>query len=253
MTLLTIIQEYAIPEKIIEISRGISCKYFHLKKINMVNADFKIMDCALIAIATGVKAQNLRELRDQLKNIHAGCLYYHFWGGLLHPHFDDPEFQNDFAVWASCNLHDSKISEQLSVIDPQVFTDIEDLRKEVIEIVEERLSESEHVPWVKTGQEFHFIRSQIVIFDTGVCLNDPEKLPDIIPNMSLSSIFYHFIDSRRRTRENKNDFSIWLKSFGNKYRGLIESLDKIDPYFTTLNMLRREISIIFEKNIKGGI
>jgi hypothetical protein len=218
----------------------------------MKKADFNILDCALIVIATGEKAQNLRELRDILKTIHPGCLYYHFWGGLLRPHFDYPEFQNDFAEWASNKLHDSKISEQLSIIDPNVFVDIEDLRQEVVEIIEERLSESEHVPWVKTGQDFHFIRSQIVIFNTGVCLRDPRELLEIIPNMSLGSIFYHFIDARRRTPENKNDFSIWLKSFGDKYEVLRDDLDKIDPYFTTLHELRQEISIIFQKNVKGG-
>jgi hypothetical protein len=218
----------------------------------MGETDFKIMDCALIAIATGEKAQNLRELRDHLRDTHPGALYYHFWGGLLRPHFDDPEYQNDFAVWASRNLHDSKISEQLSIIDPNVFDNIEDLRHEVIEIIEQRLYETEYIPWAKTGQEFHFIRSQIVIFDTGISLSDPGKFLDIIPKMSLGSIFYHFIDARRRSHENRNDFSIWLKTFGTRYKELRESLDKIDPYFTTLNELRREIDSVFHKYIKGG-
>jgi hypothetical protein len=218
----------------------------------MANKDFKIMDCALIAIATGEKAQNLRELRDLLKNTHPGCLYYHFWGGLLRPKFDHPEYQNDFAVWASLNLHDSKISEQLSVIDPDIFKDIEDLRNEVVEIVEQHLYEREHVPWVKAGQEFHFIRSQIVIFDTGISVSDPESFPDLILGMSLGSIFYHFIDSRRRTLENKNDFSIWLKGLGSKYKKLADALDKIDPYFSTLHDLRQEIGSTFHNYFKGG-
>jgi len=216
----------------------------------MINQAFRIQDCALIAIATGEKAQNLREFRDRLKNIHPGCLYYHFWGGLLHPHFDDPEFQNDFAVWASRNLHDSKISEQLSIIDPNVFKDMEDLRNEIIEIIEERLSQSDHVPWVKTGQEFHFIRSQIVIFDTGVSYKDPRDLLEVIPKMSLGSVYYHFIDSRRRTPDNRNDFSVWLAGFGEKYKGLIEALDNIDPSFTTLNELRQEINFVFNNYFK---
>jgi hypothetical protein len=214
------------------------------------NKSFKIMDCALIAIATGEKAQNLRELRDQLKNIHPGCLFYHFWGGLLNPHFDDPEFQNDFAVWARRYLHDSKISEQLSLIDPNVFDDFEDVRTELIEIIEDRLSESEHVPWAKTGQEFHFIRSQIVIFDTGICYKEPKDLLEVIPNMSLGSIFFHFIDSRRRTPNKKNDFSVWLSGYGDIYKELIEGLDKIDPYFTTLTDLRHEIDIVFHNYFK---
>ena len=215
----------------------------------MDDKDFNIMDCALIAIATGEKALNLRELSDHLKDTHPGCLYYHFWGGLLRPHFDDPEFQNDFAVWTSRNLHDSKISEQLSVIDPNSFKSIEDLRKEVIEIIEQRLYEMEFVPWVPMGHEFQFIRSQIVIFETGMCVTEPKHLLHIIPNMSLGSIFYHFIDSRRRTAESKNDFSIWLENFGEQYRVLIESLDKIDPYFTTLNELRDEINLVFHHNV----
>lgn len=218
----------------------------------MNNQDINIMDCALIAIATGVKAQNLRELRDQLVTIHQGSLYHHFWGNLLNPHFDDPEFQNDFAVWSARNMHDLKIAEKLSMVDPGIYADIEDLRKAVVDIVEERLYESEHVPWVKSGEEFHFIRSQIVVFDTGKKYNDPAQLIEIIPTMSLGSLFYHFIDSRRRTQDTKNDFSVWLEGFGDKYKGLISSLDNIDPYFTPLNELRLELNNVFTEYFKGA-
>jgi hypothetical protein len=216
----------------------------------MDNQPFRMQDCALIAIATGEKAQNLRELRDRLKDIHSSSLYYHFWGGLLHHHFDDPEFQNDFARWAAYNLHDAKIAEQFSIIDPKTFDTLEDLRTELIEIVEERLSESEHVPWVKTGLEFHFIRSQIVIFDTGKSYNEPADLIEVIPGMSLGSIFFHFIDSRRRTVEKRNDFSVWLEGFGDTYRKLIGDLDIIDPYFTSLTELRQDINKIFNNYFK---
>lgn len=216
----------------------------------MDNQKINIMDCALIAVATGVKAQNLRELRDQIRDIHQGCLYHHFWGHLLHPHFDDREFQNDFAVWAKRDMHDAKIAEKLSSIDPNRFNDLEDLRKEVVEILEERLSESEYVPWAKPGNEFHFIRSQTVVFDTGESYNDPQHLIDVIPGMSLGSIFYHFIDARRRTPESRNDFSTWLAGFGDKYQALMEDLNNIDPYFTTLTELREEMNLVFNEYYK---
>ncbi len=216
----------------------------------MDNHEIKIMDCALIAIATGVKAQNLRELRDHLQTIHPGCLYHHFWGNLLNPGFDDPEFQNDFAVWTSRHMHEQRISEKLSMIDPSIHKNIEDLRKEVLEIIEERLYESDHIPWVRSGEEFHFIRSQVVVFDTGKSYHDPKDLIEVVPNMSLGSIFYHFIDSRRRTHDGKNDFSAWLNSFGDVYNGLITDLDNIDPYFTTLNELRQEINYILSDYFK---
>src|SRR5512133_3408778 len=115
----------------------------------MNNQNIRIMDCALIAIATGIKAQNLRELRDHIQTIHPGCLYHHFWGNLLNPRFDDTEFQNDFAVWTSKHMHEQRISEKLSMIDPSIYQNIEDLRKEVLEIIEERLYESDYIPWAK--------------------------------------------------------------------------------------------------------
>ena len=216
----------------------------------MDNKGFRILDCALVAIATGVKAQTLRELRDKLKTAHPGCLFYHFWGGLLNPHFDDPEFQNDFAVWASRSLHDAKVSEKFAVIDPYGFENIEDVRQELIEVIEERLSETEFVPWARNGQEFHFIRSQMVVFDTGVTYTEPQEMLNAIPNMSLGSIFYHFIDARRRTTERKNDLSLWLAAFGDTYQELIEALDNIDPFFLSLTRMRREISNALNKHLK---
>src|SRR5687767_14391939 len=38
---------------------------------------FVVKDCTLVAIATGRRAQNLRELRDQLQIVHPGSIYYH--------------------------------------------------------------------------------------------------------------------------------------------------------------------------------
>lgn len=58
----------------------------------------KIKDCSLIGVATGRKAANLRELCAVLEEIEMSCIYYHFWGGLLRPRFDDPEHFNDFAI-----------------------------------------------------------------------------------------------------------------------------------------------------------
>lgn len=207
--------------------------------------EFRLLDCALITISTGEQAQNLRELRDRLLVTHDGSIYYHFWGVMLRHTYTDPEYQNDFAVWAARALHDQVIAERLSLIDPNSFSSIEDLRREIIEVIEQHLYEREHVPWARTGEQFQFIRSQIVIFDTKQRVCSPEEFSGIIPALPLGSIFYHFIDSRRRTNESLNDFSVWLSRFGNEYLPLINRLDVIDPYFTTLSGLRDEIADAF--------
>ncbi len=208
---------------------------------------FAVKDCALISIATGKEAQNLRELSDRLETIHSGCIYYHFWGGMLRPSFDEPEYQNDFAAWAWRSLHDSRLAERLAIIDPTYYKDIEELRRELMDVIEERLAESEFVPWARSGQRFKFIRSQIVVFDTGIRIEHPSELRDRIPKMSLGSIFYHFIDARRRTKDGKNDFVQWFLSFNlGIYDDLIKRINSIDPYFTTLSALRNELHAVFE-------
>lgn len=207
---------------------------------------FAVKDCALIPIATGKNVQNLRELRDRLHDIHPGCIYHHFWGGLLVPRFDDPVFQNDFASWAYYGLNDLPLAERLGVIDPTGFSDMDQLRTELIDVLEDRLDETEIVPWAKADRQFHFMRSKIIVFDTRMRISDPEDLKKLIAHMPVSSLFYHFIDARRRTSDGRDDFSRWLSALGDAYRCIAERLAGIDPYFTPLTGLRSQIFAAFE-------
>lgn len=214
-----------------------------------MTTDFVVKDCTLISIATGEEAQNLRELSDRLKSIHPGCIYYHFWGGMLRSGFDEPEYQNDFAAWSWRSLHDNRLAERLAILDPSHHQDdIEGLRQEVIDVIDERLSESEFVPWARSGQRFKFVRSQIVVFDTGIRIAHPREMADWIARMSLGSIFYHFIDARRRTSQGKSDFVEWFYDFEQEAcEELIGRINRIDPYFTTLAALRQELETVFEQ------
>jgi len=180
--------------------------------------------------------------------VHPESIYYHFWGGLLRPRFDDPEFNNDFAAWARDGLHDLRLAERLGVIDPTDFKDMEELRRELLEVIEERLDESEYVPWARVDQQFHFVRSKIVVFDTNISIDRPEKLPVTVQTMSVSSIFYHFIDARRRTPERNDDFSAWLSGYGDRYAELREHLSELDPYFATLSELRTRLANLFAEH-----
>ncbi len=203
---------------------------------------FRVRDCALVALATGLSAQNLREFRDGLQRVHEGSIYHHFWGRFLQPQFDEPEYNNDFASWIYHGLHEKALAERLSVIDPTEYEDISSLREDILERVEERLDETEFVAWARVDEQFHFVRSQIVVLDTGKIIEQPEGLAKAVSEMSLGSIFYHFIDARRRTPEKIDDFSAWLLGWGEKYDTLRYSLMAIDPFFSSLKELRRIIT-----------
>jgi hypothetical protein len=213
---------------------------------------FAIKDCALAAIATGRRAQNLKELRNELGTIDLDSVYYHFWGGLLRPQFDDPRFNNDFARWVHSALHNTALAERLSVIDPTDFADLDDLRQEVIEVLDEELDQSEVLPWTPREAQFYFIRSQIVVFDTHRVVERPDELPAAVAAMSPSSVFYHFVDARRRTPEGIDDFRSWLNDLQGDYRDLALRCGGVDPFYQTLSELKAELVGIFKEHLGGS-
>lgn len=208
---------------------------------------FAVRDCALIVLATGLKAQNLREFCDVLRRIPLESIEHHLWGRLLQPRFDEPEYNNDFASWAYHGLHDKVLAERLSMVLPTDFDDQEALRQELVEVVEERLDQSEMVPWAKIDQQFHFLRSQTVVFDSGLRFSRPIDLVPYLAHLSTGSIYYHFIDARNRTAERCDDFSAWLASCGPEYAPLRERLCAVDPYFASLQNLRQIVTGHFQE------
>lgn len=208
---------------------------------------FAVKDCALIAIATGKKAWTCRELRDMLREIDGDSIYYHFWGGLMQPRFEEREFNNDFAGWAAHSLRDAPLAERLAMVDPTAYPDIESLRQELVELVEERLDEDDSLQWARGLAPFGFIRSQIVVFDTGRRLADPGDLAAAVPGFSAGSVFYHFIDARRRSPRHVDDLRFWLGEFGHACQGTIDRLAAIDPFFQPLTELRLQIAAALEQ------
>lgn len=213
---------------------------------------FSIRDCALVSLATGFSAQNLREFRDALTRVSASSVYHHFWGRLMESRFDEPEYSNDFASWVYHGLREKALAEKLSVIDPADYEDIESLRQEVLERVEDELYEMKFIPWSKADQQFYFIRSQIVVLNTGRHLEEPADLPSAVNEMSLGSIFYHFIDARKRTEDRSDDFSAWLTGWGDLYNDLRLQLMAVDPFFSSLKELRGMITQVLNRYFGGG-
>ena len=207
---------------------------------------FILKDCALIAVATHKRADTLKELRNHIENLSPDSLYYHFWANLLLPHFEEREYINDFAGWVRHSLHDETLAEQLAVLDPASTNDLDELRSHLLERIDDRLDESEYLRWSRATQRFEFIRSQIVVFDAQKKVSEPREMSALIPRMSVSSVFYHFIDARRRTQDKVDDFCQWLAFFGETYVPLINQLTGIDPYFSTLVELRQQLGDTFQ-------
>jgi hypothetical protein len=213
----------------------------------------EIKDCALIALADGRRAQSLKELRDGLRTASASSLYCHFWGGLLRPGFGEREYNNDFAAWARHGLHEKTLAERLAVVDPTTFPDMEALREELIEILDDRLDETDRLICSASDQQFEFVYSQIVVFRTARVLRRPVELTTVVEQLSVGSVFYHFIDARRRRQDGLDSFCAWLRHFGEEHGELVEHLGRVDPYFSTLVELRTELARIVKRHFSSEV
>jgi hypothetical protein len=189
----------------------------------------------MVGIST---AMSLRELQERIRIAPVESLFHHFCETVIRPTFDDPEFRNDFAVWAGRTLRDRVLAERLGIINPYALGDFEELRQITLDILEERLAEVPYVPWAPAGEEFRFMQAVTVVFDTGRQLQEPADLIRELPHMSLGTVYYHFVEARRRTADRSDDFSAWLADFGVNTDRLCHNLKQIDFYFLALPELK---------------
>ena len=210
-------------------------------------ASFFVKDCALAPIATGVKALTLGEFRDSIKIISTESIYFHFWRPSIEASLAPGAFFNDFSHWAHYHLHDDVLAERLALLDPTEYVDLERLREDLVEVVENRIDEQDGIQIAMSSEAFHFVKSKIVVFNTAYKMEHPKDLIKVLPTISISSIFYHFIDARRREVVSLDDFSSWLLGYGNKYSSLVEQLKMLDPYFIPLKDLQNKLTNVVTK------
>jgi hypothetical protein len=203
---------------------------------------FEIKDCALLIRMSGLpSAMNLRELRDRIAFCDQDVLFHHFCETPLVPSFDLPDYRNDFAVWAKRRLGDDVLAERLGMIDPYSLPTLEDLRAATLEVIDDRLSEVIMIPWARPGQEFHFMQSITVVFDTGARITHPDELVSAVSRMTNSSIYFHVLEARRRHAAGLDDFSAWLVGGDGQWSHYIHAIESIDVTFFTLPELRRKL------------
>lgn len=215
---------------------------------------FAIKDCALIVrMGDQPPAMNLRELREGVNRCSDQSLHHHFYETLLRSTFDDPDYRNDIAVWCKHSLHDLPLAERIGLINPYDFLSLEKLRTEVLDIIDERLHEVPYVPWVPRGLEFRFQRAVTVVFNTNMKIKKVNDLPRALYRMTTSSLYYHFLEARRRPPIGIDDFTSWLNQFEDPVaRSIMVFLKKIDFNFMNLRQLQHLLSQGISHLIKKG-
>ena len=200
---------------------------------------FVLFDCGLVRCASGRVCSNLRELQDALRTVPDAVLEHHMLRCPLEDHFELNEFPNDLARWCWYGLGDHVLAETLGLVDPYRCAGMGELRATLINLIEDRLWGLERIPWCRPGLELYLVQSRMVTYDTGDRILTRAALTEAIERITLSSLYYHVHEARRRTGGQSDDFSQWLESYGAEAE-TVARLRAVDFYFLNLNQLRRE-------------
>ena len=209
-------------------------------------ADFTFYKARYHFELTGLKARDLPELIEVIKDVDESVIFNHIHHALLDYHFLPPEYPNDFSYWIADVLHEPALAERLADLDLRELNDPESLRKKIIKTIEDYVAMHDVGGRAGIGQEFHFVRCISVVFPTKTVARNLNDVLEIIKESDdLDSIFYYFIASRLLGGGHYRALSDWvLKEDSHE---LMEKLDNLYPYgFANLNAMKIEVVKIIE-------
>ena len=199
---------------------------------------------------TGLKASDLSQLLEIIKEVPGSSIYHHTHRFLQQHQYLSPEPPNDFAYWVTEVLGDDELGERLASIDTVQFESIRSLREQIASTIEDYLKKrpSAKQRFAGEGDEFYFIKSVSFVIPTPYVVNDLREFVDILSKITVDSIYFHIFEARLRLEKGANDFSNWIESsIGDK--SLAEKITRLDPYTLTLEQLRKTVIKIIERRI----
>jgi small-conductance mechanosensitive channel len=202
-----------------------------------------------LAELTGLKATNLTELVVVLKKVPSSVVYYHTHHFLEELQYLVPQLSNDFATWVNDSLGNEKLAERLASINTFDLGNLDKLKANLIEIIEQHLAAGSDNRSAAPGREFYFIKSITIVLPTLYQAGDLREFVEALRKISPGCLYFHILESRLRLGQETNDFSIWLeKSMDESELG--REIARIDPYTYSLEGLRSLLIQTIEKHIK---
>ncbi|MCC6545156.1 MAG: hypothetical protein IT392_11795 [Nitrospirae bacterium] len=208
---------------------------------------FEFRQCTGIIKSTGMKARNLLELRDMIAKISDDSLFHHTCQYFLKGHI--LEYTNDFAQWAGESLEERALAEHLSNVDSYEFGEIDDLRLELLRVINGYVSVFPEPREAISGNEFYFNEAVTFIFSAGVRARNLAEFLIALKYIDSSSIYYHFYEARVRLGDGTDDFSRWVEEALRK-RELAERIRAIDLFIYSLEGIRERIIKVIEEELR---
>jgi hypothetical protein len=201
---------------------------------------FRFYTSSLLVAITGKKAHHLKEFVQVLKEIDPSSIFYHVHNAFREYSFAPGRYSNDFARWVAEDVEESTLAEKLSSIYVADYTNIEEIRQRLIEIIENYLMTATEIRKAPPGREFHFLRSIAIVSPTEY---EARTLPEFVvalKRVGMRSLYFHFFEAHLRLGRKTNDFSNWIR-FSLDNPEVANEIEALDPYFMTLDKMRDRI------------
>ena len=201
----------------------------------------------------GKEAEDEKRLAELLEEVPLSSIYYHTHTYFLRHSHVEQVYPNDFAQWVAIEVRDHVLAERLAVVDPFEVQGLDQLREELISVIDDHLSRTPIVPRVIFGQPFHFYQSRVLEVPTGLEVWTLREFREALSEVDVSAIFYHMFEARHRLGREESDFSAWIsESLG--MPELANKLRLLNPYRGSLERHRSALLTVCDEYLdKEGI
>ncbi len=199
---------------------------------------FEFTACLELREMLGRAAWDERELLTGIEEVPADSIFYHTHAAFLRSRYLAAPYPNDFATWCAIQLRDRVLGERLAVVDPFDFDDLEQLRGELVTIIDDHLSDLQTIPRIVYGEPFDFMRSALIEVPTGIAVHTLGEFRDAVARVDHSAIYYHFFEPR--ARRDPRAPAEWLEEELGE-TALADQVRRLNPYISSLDSLRAQL------------
>ena len=203
---------------------------------------FRFVSCMELREVLGKRAMDEHRLLELIEEVPADSIYYHTHSYFLRHAYTQQLYSNDFATWVVLYAQDRVLGERLGVLDPFAFSDIEQLRDEIIHIMADHLNHSRVASRCIVSEPFEFIRSHIIEIPLGVEVHTLNEFYDALANVEVGAVYNHVCEARMRKRTLSVDFARWLSSAeGLGLQELARHVEQVGRLGLSLDGIRNKI------------
>jgi hypothetical protein len=212
---------------------------------------FRFTGCWELKEMVGRTARDEQQLLEAIEEIPLDSLSFHTHSFFLRHKYIAGPYPNDFATWAAIQVRDRVLGEKLGILDPYDFESLEALRSEIVNIIDEHLSQLQIVPRVVYGEPFHFMQSRIIEVPTGLEARSLAEFRETLAAVDASAVYYHNFEAILRLGRRMGDFAFWIEQQLDLPE-LAQKISRIDFYMISLESVRHQIISLCDEVLQKG-